>query len=154
MRTTESSKEGAGSLKRRELIILRVHSVVAISGLGGHALGSFKERSGEHMWLRDALPYDLKGEATERHMARVMTYGYGSAVAESQSTDNLEDFATAFHHSLLPLASSAQIKPIIFVAHSLGGLVLKQVRPLPLLCCCWLMCSVDAHYSGQVGTRG
>ncbi|KAM4062561.1 tetratricopeptide repeat domain-containing protein [Hirsutella rhossiliensis] len=101
--------------------------VVAISGLGGHAFGSFKERGGEHMWLRDALPYDLKSEATEGHMARVMTYGYGSAVAESQNTDNLEDLATAFHNSLLPLASSAQRKPIIFIAHSLGGLILKQM---------------------------
>ncbi|KJZ69702.1 hypothetical protein HIM_10908 [Hirsutella minnesotensis 3608] len=101
--------------------------VVAISGLGGHAFGSFKERGGEHMWLRDALPYDLKSEATERHMARVMTYGYGSAVAESQNTDNLEDLATAFHSSLLPLVSSAQTKPIIFIAHSLGGLILKQM---------------------------
>ncbi|XP_044716490.1 tetratricopeptide repeat domain-containing protein [Hirsutella rhossiliensis] len=101
--------------------------VVAISGLGGHAFGSFKERGGEHMWLRDALPYDLKSEATEGHMARVMTCGYGSAVAESQNTDNLEDLATAFHNSLLPLASSAQRKPIIFIAHSLGGLILKQM---------------------------
>jgi hypothetical protein len=28
--------------------------LVAISGLGGHAFGSFKERGGSHMWLADA----------------------------------------------------------------------------------------------------
>ncbi len=34
-------------------------SIIAISGLGGHAFGSFKERGGEYMWLQDCLPYDL-----------------------------------------------------------------------------------------------
>ncbi|KAH7016032.1 uncharacterized protein B0I36DRAFT_336429 [Microdochium trichocladiopsis] len=59
--------------------------VVAISGLGGHAFGSFKEHGGEHMWLRDALPGDLVGEQTSQPMARVMIYGYASAVAGSTS---------------------------------------------------------------------
>ncbi|PHH75427.1 hypothetical protein CDD80_2380 [Ophiocordyceps camponoti-rufipedis] len=98
--------------------------VVAISGLGGHAFGSFKERGGSHMWLRDALPHDLKSESTDKKMARVMTYGYESAVEKSQSVDNLEDLATGLHSSLLTLASSAQMKPIIFIAHSLGGLIM------------------------------
>ncbi|KJZ70126.1 hypothetical protein HIM_10496 [Hirsutella minnesotensis 3608] len=101
--------------------------VIAISGLGGHAFGSFKDRGGEHMWLRDALPYDLRSEDTDRPMARLMTFGYDSAVAESQSMQNLEDLATAFHNSILPLASSSQIKPILFIAHSLGGLIVKQM---------------------------
>ncbi|KAK2598196.1 hypothetical protein QQS21_005673 [Conoideocrella luteorostrata] len=101
--------------------------VIAISGLGGHAFGSFKERGGEYMWLRDALPHDLHSEGTNRPMARLITYGYESAVADSQSIQNLEDLATAFHSSLLPLASSPQTKPIILIAHSLGGLIVKQL---------------------------
>jgi hypothetical protein len=49
--------------------------VVAISGLGGHAFGCFKERDENYMWLRDALPFDLTREDTYRPMARVMIYG-------------------------------------------------------------------------------
>lgn len=100
--------------------------IVAVSGLGGHAFGSFKERGGEHMWLRDALPFDLENDATGRPMARVVTYGYDSSVANSSSTQNLEDLGTSLRSSLLPLAASQQPRPIIFIAHSLGGLVVKE----------------------------
>ncbi|RYP24486.1 hypothetical protein DL765_000506 [Monosporascus sp. GIB2] len=100
--------------------------VIAISGLGGHAFGSFKERGGDHMWLRDALPHDLTGENTDRPMARVMTYGYESTVAQSRSIQNLEDLATSFHNSLLALANAPTVRPIVLIAHSLGGLIVKQ----------------------------
>lgn len=102
-------------------------SVIAISGLGGHAFGSFKERGGDYMWLRDALPYHLTGEDTNDPMVRVMIYGYESTVAQSKSMQNLEDLATSFHNSLLALASAATTRPIILVAHSLGGLIVKQI---------------------------
>lgn len=101
--------------------------VVAISGLGGHAFGSFKQRGRDYMWLRDALPYDLTVENTDRPMARVMIYGYESTVAQSRSIQNLEDLATSFHSSLLALANAPVIRPIILIAHSLGGLIAKQV---------------------------
>jgi hypothetical protein len=135
-------------------------SIVAISGLGGHAFGSFKERGGDHMWLRDTLPFDLTSHLTSdsagRPMARVMTYGYESTVAESRSIQNLEDLATSFHTSLLPLAAGPKNKPIIFVAHSLGGLVVKQVgrphnRLLPRR---WLIHFADPHSTGEVEERG
>ncbi|KAK7397941.1 hypothetical protein QQX98_012695, partial [Neonectria punicea] len=100
--------------------------VIAVSGLGGHAFGSFKERGGDYMWLRDALPYDLTWEDTDNPMARVMVYGYESRVAQSKSMQNLEDLATSFHNSLLALASAATTRPIILIAHSLGGLIVKQ----------------------------
>ncbi|KAK3353544.1 hypothetical protein B0T25DRAFT_214835 [Lasiosphaeria hispida] len=101
--------------------------IVALSGLGGHAFGSFKERKGTHMWLRDSLPYDLTRENTGRPMARVMTYGYESSVVQSKNIQNLEDLATSLHNSLLALVGTPTIKPLILVAHSLGGLIVKQV---------------------------
>ncbi|KAH6637140.1 P-loop containing nucleoside triphosphate hydrolase protein [Chaetomium tenue] len=100
--------------------------IIAISGLGGHAFGSFKEKDGPHMWLRDSLPYHLTHGDTNRSMARVMTYGYESTVAQSRNMQNLEDLATSFHHSLLPLIGVRNAKPIVLVAHSLGGLIVKQ----------------------------
>ncbi|KAH7009843.1 hypothetical protein EDB80DRAFT_610413 [Ilyonectria destructans] len=100
--------------------------VIAISGLGGHAFGSFKEKGGDYMWLRDSLPYDLILQDTDIPMTRTMIYGYESKVSQSKNMQNLEDLATAFHTSLLALASNSTMRPIVFVAHSLGGLIIKQ----------------------------
>ncbi|EHK27081.1 uncharacterized protein TRIVIDRAFT_34530 [Trichoderma virens Gv29-8] len=104
--------------------------VIALSGLGGHAFGSFKERGGSHMWLRDSLPRDLTSETDNGQMARVMIYGYESGVAGSRNMQNLEDLATAFHSSLIALAASQTTRPIILIGHSLGGLIIKQVKAL------------------------
>ncbi|KAL7936536.1 hypothetical protein V8C35DRAFT_295770 [Trichoderma chlorosporum] len=100
--------------------------VVALSGLGGHAFGSFKERGGTHMWLRDSLPGYLTSETDNRPMARIMIYGYESAVAFSQNMQNIEDLATTFHSSLLALAAGPTTRPILLIGHSLGGLIIKQ----------------------------
>ncbi|KAK1569875.1 P-loop containing nucleoside triphosphate hydrolase protein [Colletotrichum navitas] len=78
------------------------------------------------MWLRDALPYHLLWEHTNHPMARVITYGYESEVVNSRSMQNLEDLATTFRDSLNTLTSSRKVRPLIFVAHSLGGLIVKQ----------------------------
>ncbi|PFH60082.1 hypothetical protein XA68_11470 [Ophiocordyceps unilateralis] len=72
--------------------------IIVMSGLGGHALGSFKERDGPFVWIRDALSLDVPG-------ARVLTYGYDTG---------------------LGVQSSSQIRAIIFIGHSLGGLVIKE----------------------------
>ncbi|KAL7955579.1 hypothetical protein V8C34DRAFT_316314 [Trichoderma compactum] len=94
--------------------------LIAISGLGGHPFGSFKERRGEHMWLRDALPYDITEEGgNDRPVSRVMVYGYSSTLSQSDNFQNLEDLGTAFHRHLSKLAVAGIYKPMIFIAHSL-----------------------------------
>ncbi|KAK1246563.1 hypothetical protein MKX08_000365 [Trichoderma sp. CBMAI-0020] len=101
--------------------------VIALSGLGSHAFGSFRQRKGSHMWLRDSLPYDLTSENTNKPMARIMIYGYESGVVNSSNMQNLEDLATTLHNSLLAIATGSKLKPIIFLGHSLGGLIIKQL---------------------------
>ena len=72
------------------------------------------------MWIRDALPHDLPG-------ARILTYGYDTRLAENNNFQNLEDVALTFRASLrIALSGSPPDRPLIFIAHSLGGLVLKQ----------------------------
>ncbi|KAK4446671.1 hypothetical protein QBC34DRAFT_147485 [Podospora aff. communis PSN243] len=101
--------------------------IIAISGLGGHAFGSFKERGGKHMWLRDSLPYDLVVDEDRKSSARIMTYGYDSVIPGNGSIQDIEDLATSIHSSLLGLVTQkTSVKPIIFIAHSLGGLIVKQ----------------------------
>lgn len=72
------------------------------------------------MWIRDTLPEELPG-------ARVMIYGYDSKLAKSTSFQNLGDVASRFRDSLqITLGKRTSGRPLIFIAHSLGGLVLKQ----------------------------
>ncbi|CAH0053553.1 unnamed protein product [Clonostachys solani] len=93
--------------------------IVAISGIGGHAFGSFKERGGDYMWLRDGLADDLT-------TARIMIYGYKSTIPNSKSMQNLADLALSFYSSLESLIGDEEPKPIVFIAHSLGGLIVKK----------------------------
>lgn len=79
------------------------------------------------MWLRDSLPQHLTWEQSGRPMARVMTYGHGSRVVDSNSIQNLEDLATSFRASLSALRPSGSRKPLILIGHSLGGLIIKEV---------------------------
>ena len=95
-------------------------SCIAISGLGSHAFGSWKHRDSQYMWLRDCLPHQLPG-------ARVLIYGYDTKLAGSQSFQNIADLASKFRASLkVALGSNEHNRPLIFVAHSLGGLILKR----------------------------
>ncbi|KAJ0144065.1 Uncharacterized protein HZ326_13139 [Fusarium oxysporum f. sp. albedinis] len=102
-------------------------SLVAIHGLGGHAYKTWRE--GEKLWLRDFLPHDVP-------TARVLTFGYNAGVAFTQSKSNIRDFATSLLEEIRTLrrrnkeadVSTLSIlqRKMIFVCHSLGGIVFKQ----------------------------
>ncbi|KAM6487335.1 ankyrin repeat protein [Trichoderma sp. SZMC 28011] len=93
--------------------------VIAVSGLGGHAFGSFKERHGSFMWLRDALPIDYP-------KARILIYGYNTRLIRSRSFQNLTDLGKALQIDMKGIRDFAQTRPIVFIGHSLGGLVIKE----------------------------
>ena len=83
-------------------------SCLAISGLGGHAFGSFKETDGSYMWLCDDLPYDL---AT----TRIIIYGYESQLHGSQSFQGLEALASTLRTSLQNITEVCTIYAFISV---------------------------------------
>ena len=101
-------------------------SVIALSGIGAHAFGSFKNRDKSHMRLRDDLPKDLPG-------SHIMIWGYESTIPKSKDTKSIQDISRQLRHDLSQISKSIRSRPFIFVAHSLGGLVLKKVCSEKLL---------------------
>ncbi|KAF8510299.1 hypothetical protein BU17DRAFT_98255 [Hysterangium stoloniferum] len=96
--------------------------IVAIHGLDGHREASWTADNGK-LWLRDLLPRDVPS-------ARILTYGY-DAYTEStatSSTQTLDDHAENFLARLAALRATSDTtkRPIIFIAHSLGGIILKH----------------------------
>lgn len=101
-----------------------MYSCIAISGLSSHPYGSWRSRKGarpgtDFMWLRDQLPKD-------RPSYRVMCYGYDSALIDSNSFQTIDHLALNFAKQLVDMRVTSNARnPIIFLAHSLGGIVLK-----------------------------
>jgi hypothetical protein len=75
-------------------------SIIAVTGLAGHAYGSWRSREQNQMWLRDFLPADL-----EDLKPRIFTYGYDSALKGSTSTGSIHQFGRLF----LSLVNSARL---------------------------------------------
>lgn len=97
-------------------------SCIAISGLASHPFGSWQPRDSNKtfMWIRDGLPNNLPG-------VRTIIYGYDTNLPESQSFQDVEDIARGFNDELRTYGwNSPFAKPVAFLAHSLGGLVLKD----------------------------
>ena len=77
------------------------------------------------MWLRDTL-------ATEEPKLRVWTYGYDSSLKNADSIETIDDYAETFKSLLYGMRqatekSGMRVRPMIFIVHSLGGLIFKQV---------------------------
>jgi alpha-beta hydrolase superfamily lysophospholipase len=72
------------------------------------------------MWLRDALPQDVP-------YTRVITYGYDTSLCGSKSVQGIDDLARSMVKKLEAIRQlGPHRKPIVFLAHSLGGIVLKR----------------------------
>lgn len=101
--------------------ILISRSIVAVHGLGGHAFKTWTNTDG-HLWLRDSLPSHVPH-------ARIMTYGYDSSLKFSPSRANINDFASELAARLdLERGHAAERhRPVIFICHSLGGVVFKEL---------------------------
>lgn len=73
-------------------------------------------------WLKDLLPGQIPD-------ARIMSYGYNSAVQFSKSMEGVGTFAEQLLEDLMSWRTSAAEKqrPMVFMCHSLSGIVFKQV---------------------------
>lgn len=83
-------------------------SLFFVTGLAGHAFGSWKARGEHTMWVRDFLVKDL--EYQHRGKVRVLTYGYDAKLLASSSTAGIGEFAC----SLLDAVGNARRYPEVF----------------------------------------
>lgn len=100
--------------------------IVALHGLNGHWEKTWQSdkstsKGGGAMWLRDFLPQQIPH-------ARIMSFGYDSVLLFSKSTSDVGTFAEQLLESLLSRRMNVpETRPIIFICHSLGGIVVKKV---------------------------
>lgn len=102
--------------------------VVFVHGLDGHPYSTWTNERDRVFWPAQLLPPILQEE-----QARVLVYGYDADVALSLDRTSQSSKDRIRHHAEGLLAElwanrrkQAQERPIIFIAHSLGGLVVKR----------------------------
>ncbi|KAL6792985.1 hypothetical protein J3E68DRAFT_451420 [Trichoderma sp. SZMC 28012] len=94
--------------------------IIAVTGLAGHAFGSWKSKSKPDMWLRDFLPISIPN-------ARVLTYGYDTKLPGSRSKSSILQLSRKLLESIKTTRDeSTNYRPLILIGHSLGGLVVKH----------------------------
>ncbi|APA09573.1 hypothetical protein sscle_05g043430 [Sclerotinia sclerotiorum 1980 UF-70] len=92
--------------------------IIAVTGLAGNAFGSWASEP-THMWLRDKLAVDFPN-------ARIMSYGFDSHLKGSQSEAVVSVFSSRFRSDVEEIRRHASDRPLVFIGHSLGGLVIKK----------------------------
>ncbi|KAI0188050.1 hypothetical protein EV127DRAFT_435338 [Xylaria flabelliformis] len=94
--------------------------IIAVHGLNGDAYTTWTHPNGM-MWIKDILPSFIPG-------CRVYTYGYPSQVAFSSSFATVQEFSRGLLSSVRDIHEDTgqEHRSIIFVCHSLGGIVCKQ----------------------------
>ena len=113
----ESDKIGLFELSTAETF--KNVDVVAVHGLQGDAYKTWTHEIGT-LWLRDLLPAEIPS-------ARIMTFGYDSALAFSNSVSGIEHKALDLLNRLSAKRNDdTHRRPIVFICHSLGGIVVKK----------------------------
>ncbi|KAL4929570.1 uncharacterized protein BDV17DRAFT_298019 [Aspergillus undulatus] len=97
--------------------------IVAIHGLNPknkerHAERTWEASNGK-IWLRDFLPKQLP-------QARILLFGYNSNVSIQSSSAGVREQAQYLLNRLWLERQGCESRPILFIAHSLGGIVVKE----------------------------
>ncbi|KAJ2990949.1 hypothetical protein NUW58_g2706 [Xylaria curta] len=99
--------------------------ICAVHGLNGNAFDTFAWE-GRQMWLKDFLPLQPQFK-----QSRIMTYGYSSLLTDNVNTSGVAEWASGLLREISsarvsPAREKERSRPIVFVCHSLGGLVVRE----------------------------
>ncbi|KAE8555151.1 hypothetical protein TMatcc_005261 [Talaromyces marneffei ATCC 18224] len=92
--------------------------IVAIHGDGGHYIDSWTHPDGQIFWLRDLLPGIIP-------QSRVLSFGYSASKSEFVPAEEICRGLLKGISEVRQDPSIARQRPIIFLAHSFGVLLLK-----------------------------
>ena len=110
--------------------------IVAVHGLMGNPYTTWTRGKDPNRkpWISDFLPSQLPH-------ARVFSYGYDSKFVRSSSVAGIPDFARNLLGwlKLRRSTESERQRPLLFICHSLGGIIVKKVR------CPVFLCQMDIH---------
>lgn len=99
--------------------------IVAVHGLNGHRINTWRcsDLGNGTSWLnnKEMLPSRIP-------KARIMTFGYGAGdTSEVQVISRVRELALELLQSLHEKREDQSTVPLIFICHSLGGLVVKEL---------------------------
>ncbi|KAI0100893.1 hypothetical protein GGR51DRAFT_341685 [Nemania sp. FL0031] len=96
--------------------------VVFVHGLSGNYIDTWKAAD-ETVWPKDLLPGKLA-----RSKIRVLSFDYGGSIKSTSSTAGMDDAAQNLLGHLIDkrIDPRTKYRPIVFVSHSLGGVILKR----------------------------
>ncbi|KAF3763781.1 hypothetical protein M406DRAFT_260907, partial [Cryphonectria parasitica EP155] len=103
--------------------------IILIHGLNGNPTKTWTAGNGVY-WPTDLLPKTLEEDGTQ---ANIFVYGYNADVAGNKDKKPSTNFIHEHAQTLVSYLTSfrkrrkSQRNPIIWVAHSLGGILLKRV---------------------------
>lgn len=105
---------------------LNLSSIIAVHGLGGHWRDTWTGNSTKN-WLKDFLPFQLQDAGIT---TRVLSFGYDSDTAFSKAVMDIDDVAAMLLDRLVGERQTPgeKSRAMIFIAHSLGGIIVKKVR--------------------------
>lgn len=103
--------------------------IVAVHGLNGHFEKTWEAESlsGQKVnWVKDFLPQQMP-------YARIMSFGYDSTVLFSKTAADIGTYAEQLLEDLISYRGLFMRRPIIFICHSLGGIIVKKVCATPVV---------------------
>jgi hypothetical protein len=122
-----------------------------VHGLGGDSYNTWTDVESGKLWLRDFLPLS-QGFGN----ARIMTFGYDArpwlkpANKTSARSFTFAESLLADIRSMRTTTKTPREKPIMFIGHSLGGIVIKRVsRHISTVCTSSLTDNLVATGFGQ-----